>query len=302
MTWPPELQRYTGTPPRLPPARTGSPQTPQVISPDSSRAGALPGEVRRAGSVNSADAASHDSRSTIAGQVPAPITVPRCTRSPAFLGRITTFLTEFADHGAPLTDGTSRVRRSAASARIDSPPMTRRVSSATIPASAGSTVPARVHPYGRGSAVRDAALGVLVHRPAHPVGPVLGLVPGQRAQHPGLQPTLRGLQVDLAALDGVHRDPAVDQVHNVLKITHRSAQPVDVPDQQRGPPTLPQPVEQLLIAGAALAGVGRQVIVGQHLRIGEPECRGQLPAVGGLPLHAETGAGLVSGDPAVGDS
>jgi hypothetical protein len=123
------------------------------------------------------------------------------------------------------------------------------------------------------------------------LGFVLGLLAGHRAKDTGSHPAARSPEVEHACGHGHHRDAAgVDQVDEVLQLTLLAVDAVIVPDDEAVDLALLDSREQRLVAGAAPAPVGGDVVVGIDLGDGPPEPLGQCPALCFLAGDAEASA------------
>jgi hypothetical protein len=94
---------------------------------------------------------------------------------------------------------------------------------------------------------------------------------------------------------------SVDDVDELLELGEAAVQSVRVPGQDRVRAAGAQLLEQLLVLGAGLAGVGGDVVVGfeDAVEDGPAELVGEGLAVVVLPLDSGCAAGGVAGDAAV---
>jgi hypothetical protein len=151
---------------------------------------------------------------------------------------------------------------------------------------------------GAPAAVALPRLGVLQHLAAHPLALLLRLVPGEGANHAGIEATARGAQVDGAAL---HRlDLAgrlLDEGDEGLELDGGAVQPVGVPRDDASYPPATDGVEHRLVAGALLPRERRHVVVLVDLDRPVPAAPlDEGEAVLALPGDAEAEAGDVRGD------
>ncbi|NKX92165.1 hypothetical protein HF995_02570 [Sanguibacter hominis ATCC BAA-789] len=128
---------------------------------------------------------------------------------------------------------------------------------------------------------------------------VPGLVRGDRDELTGHRPALGGVQIEPATTDG--RDPhrvLLNEVDEVFEFAGLPVEAVDVPDDDVRHPG-PHLRDQRVVSVPPAPIDRGDVVVDEHLRIGEPEFRGVGEAVFLLALDAGLQAGAILRDPQI---